>query len=91
MSDLIARRYIISGRVQGVGFRYFAERIAREYGVAGWVRNVPDGTVEIYATGKAEQIEGFEALVRRGPLHADVRGFESREDPPSHAKTFKIV
>lgn len=91
MSDLIARRYIVSGRVQGVGFRYFAERMAAETGVAGWVRNLPDGTVEIRATGKPEQITTFEAFMRRGPRHAGVRGFESFEDSPSDAKSFKIV
>ena len=91
MNHLIARRYLISGRVQGVGFRYFVERMGRECGVAGWVRNLIDGQVEIHATGEIEQIERFEALIRRGPTHADVRGFDSREDAPGRLKGFKIV
>ena len=57
--DLIARHYLISGRVQGVGFRYFAERAARYAGVTGWVRNLADGSVEVHAKGTPAEVEKF--------------------------------
>ena len=68
----VARRYIISGRVQGVGFRYFAEAAAAREGVAGWVRNLPDGRVEVVAEGDADAIERFERALRHGPPGARV-------------------
>jgi acylphosphatase len=68
----VARRYIISGRVQGVGFRYFTEATAQREGVAGWVRNLPDRSVEVVAEGDAEAVERFERAVRRGPPGARV-------------------
>ena len=85
-----AKRYLISGRVQGVGFRYFAERAAREIGVTGWARNLADGRVEVHANGSPEQLSEFEARLRKGPAHADVRGFETEESPPMHATSFTI-
>src|SRR5260370_36093858 len=63
----VARRYIISGRVQGVGFRYFAEEAAAREGLHGWVRNVPDGRVEIAAEGDVDALDRFERRVRHGP------------------------
>jgi acylphosphatase len=68
----VARRYLISGRVQGVGFRYFTEATAQREGVAGWVRNLPDRCVEIVAEGDADQVERFERAVRIGPPGARV-------------------
>jgi acylphosphatase len=68
----VARRYIISGRVQGVGFRYFTEATAQREGVAGWVRNLPDRSVEVVAEGDADAVERFERAVRRGPPGARV-------------------
>ena len=69
---LIARQYRISGRVQGVGFRYFAlDRAARE-GIQGWIRNTPDGRVEAFAEGDAEAVERFERSLRHGPPGARV-------------------
>ena len=64
---ILARRYVVSGRVQGVGFRYFVQRKGTEIGVAGWVRNRTDGTVEAQAAGSAEQLQQFEAALREGP------------------------
>jgi acylphosphatase len=87
---LIARRYLISGRVQGVGFRYFAERVARESGVTGWVRNLPDGRVEVHGTGSPLQIERFEAHLRRGPSRSEVAQVESIEDSPTESARFEI-
>jgi acylphosphatase len=72
----VARRYIISGRVQGVGFRYFAEAAAAREGLHGWVRNLPDSRVEIAAEGDADALERFERHVRHGPPGARVDGVE---------------
>jgi acylphosphatase len=69
---LVARRYMISGRVQGVGFRYFAEAMAAREGILGWVRNTSDGRVEVFAEGDAEAVERFERSLRHGPPHAHV-------------------
>ncbi|OFV90063.1 MAG: hypothetical protein A3H95_16895 [Acidobacteria bacterium RIFCSPLOWO2_02_FULL_64_15] len=68
----VARRYVLSGRVQGVGFRYFAETLAAREAVHGWVRNTPDGRVEIAAQGEAEAIDRFERGIRHGPAGARV-------------------
>jgi acylphosphatase len=69
---MTARRYLVSGRVQRVGFRWFVLEAASVEGITGWVRNLPDGTVEIVAEGDAEAIERFERAVRRGPGPARV-------------------
>jgi acylphosphatase len=67
-----ARRLVIGGRVQGVGFRYFTQEIALREGVTGWVRNLPDGCVEVYLEGEAETVIRVERLLRRGPPSARV-------------------
>ena len=68
----VSRRYLIGGRVQGVGFRFFTEAAAAREGLSGWVRNLPDGRVEIEIEGDAEAVERFERNVRRGPPGARV-------------------
>jgi acylphosphatase len=85
-----ARNFLISGRVQGVGFRYFTERAARAAGVTGWVRNLDDGRVEAYANGTLAQLDEFESRLRMGPPRADVRGFEVRDAAPTDAQSFLI-
>ena len=82
-----ARRYLVRGRVQGVGFRYFTHRAASRAGVHGWVRNHPDGSVEILAEGEAAALEQFEREVRQGPPGARVEGFSFSETPPGGAFT----
>ena len=72
---------VVSGRVQGVGFRYFTDAVARRQGVAGWVRNLPGGKVEILAR-LAENKSAFLAELRRGPPSARVDGVETRPAPP---------
>ena len=67
-----AKRFFVSGMVQGVGFRFFAERTAASLGVAGFVRNLFDGRVEVYAIGSAEQMEALKNALRRGPRMAAV-------------------
>jgi len=71
-----ARKFWVSGQVQGVGYRYFAIRVAREMGLKGWVRNLSDGRVEGYAAGSAHMLEDFEARLRQGPPAGDVRHVE---------------
>jgi acylphosphatase len=68
----VARRYLVSGRVQGVGYRYFAQAAAEREAVAGWVRNLPDGRVEAVAEGEPEAVDRFAALLRNGPRNAQV-------------------
>jgi len=79
MGAIKARRFLISGRVQGVGYRNFAERSAQEAGVTGWARNLDDGRVEVHANGTSGQLEDFEARLRQGPRFADVRKVELME------------
>jgi acylphosphatase len=68
----VARRYLVSGRVQGVGYRYFAVDAARREGLHGYVKNLPDGRVEAEAEGEAEALERFERALRQGPSMARV-------------------
>ena len=67
-----ARRFIVSGRVQGVGFRYFAQDAARREGLHGYVTNRDDGCVEVLAEGESESLERFERALRRGPSRSRV-------------------
>jgi acylphosphatase len=73
---MIARRLAIRGRVQGVGFRYAAVEAAERAGVAGWVRNASDGSVEAFVQGDAEAVERMLAWCRRGPPGARVTGVD---------------
>ena len=68
----VARRYVISGRVQGVGFRWFTQDAASREGVVGWVRNLPDGRVEALIEGDDESVLRMERALRRGPSSARV-------------------
>lgn len=79
----IARHYLIEGRVQGVGFRFFAQARARREAIEGWVRNTPDGRVEIEAQGDTEAMMRFERSVREGPPGAFVEQVEVTEMPAS--------
>jgi acylphosphatase len=72
----VARRFLVSGRVTGVGFRYFTQDAARREGITGVVRNLPDGRVETVAEGDAESMARFEIAVRRGPARARVEHVE---------------
>lgn len=74
-----ARRYIVRGRVQGVGYRYFAQAWAAEIGLTGYARNLDDGNVEVYAVGTSRQLDEFAGRLRQGPRFSDVRGLEEQE------------
>jgi acylphosphatase len=69
---MTARRWIVRGRVQGVGFRWFVMREAERLGVGGWVRNLRDGTVEVVSQGTDEALDDMERQLKRGPAHAHV-------------------
>ena len=83
----LARRYRIGGRVQGVGFRFFAGAAAAREGLHGWVRNLPDGRVEVAAEGEAEAIERFEHKIRYGPPSARVDEVEVEDVVPTGRET----
>ncbi len=86
-----ARRYVVRGRVQGVGFRWFVEAEAHRLGIAGWVRNNADGSVEVLAIGTRDQLAGLRSSLREGPRAArvdDVEEFEAR--PVPGLNTFRI-
>jgi acylphosphatase len=82
-----ARRFLIRGRVQGVGFRYFAESVAAREGLHGWVRNRPDGRVEAWAEGDAEALERFERAIRHGPAAARVDDVDVEDEMPTGRDT----
>jgi len=89
---IVARRFTISGRVQGVGFRWFAKDVAAREGVAGWVRNEPDGRVEALVEGEAEAVTRVERALRTGPRGARVATFNSYDEPPQRLRgPFEIL
>jgi acylphosphatase len=87
-----AKRFFVSGRVQGVGFRFFAERTAASLGVGGYVRNLYDGRVEVYAVGSAEQMDALKNALARGPRMASVDRVEERDTDilQDYANVFSI-
>ena len=88
----ICRRFIVSGRVQGVGFRYFAIRAARRVGVAGTVRNLPDGTVEAIAEGSETALNEFRSELERGPSYGHVSQVDETDLPSTgRYSSFDVV
>jgi acylphosphatase len=85
-----ARRYLIRGRVQGVGFRDFVQRQAAELGVTGYVRNLDDGRVEAVAVGTPAQLAELAGYLHRGPRWSDVRGVEESEHALLQSEGFSI-
>jgi acylphosphatase len=83
----IARRYVLSGRVQGVGFRYFTQDAARREGLHGYVLNRDDGSVEAVAEGESESLERFERALRRGPSKSRVEHVLIDEINPDRGNT----
>jgi len=77
-----ARRFVVRGRVQGVGFRWFVEHEAHILQIAGWVRNNPDGSVEVLAMGTREQLAGLHSRLREGPRAARVDDVEQSDTEP---------
>jgi acylphosphatase len=79
---IVARKYVISGRVQGVGFRFFARDAAAREGVHGYVTNLPDGRVEARVEGDEASVDRVESALRRGPAGARVEHFDVEELEP---------
>lgn len=79
----VARTYVISGRVQGVGFRFFAERMAHQLGIRGFVKNLSSGSVEVYAIGDGRSLEEFKRHLAEGPRSARVTGIEESDETVS--------
>jgi acylphosphatase len=83
---------LVRGRVQGVGFRWFVRETARDLGLAGWVRNRPDGTVEVAAEGNAVTLERLRDELQKGPPGAAVSSLDDLEaDDRVHDHPFGIV
>jgi acylphosphatase len=86
----LARRYLVTGRVQGVGFRMFVSDRAAFEGLQGWVANRADGAVEILAEGEKEALERFERALWQGPRLARVDDVEMSDEPPAGIPGFSI-
>ncbi len=80
---IVARRFLVRGRVQGVGFRFFAEETARLEGLGGFVRNLDDGCVEVVAEGDQDAVTRFERALHSGPPLSRVEQVEVQERLPT--------
>ena len=90
-SRALARRFLVRGRVQGVGFRWFVEREAQLLRIAGWVRNNHDGSVEVLAMGTRDQLAGLRSRLQDGPRAARVDDVEESEaDPVAGLSSFQV-
>jgi acylphosphatase len=88
---VIRYRLLISGRVQGVFFRASCRRMAQQHGVNGWVRNLPDGSVEAVFEGPAEDVGRLVEWSRRGPRSAVVEDVRVQSEPPEGISGFQVV
>ena len=84
---VVAKRFVIAGRVQGVGFRFFVQERAAVEGVNGYVRNLPDGRVEAWIEGDEESVERVARALSRGPAGARVEGIDVELVPPTGRAT----
>ena len=85
------RRYVVTGRVQGVGFRWFVEHAAVQLGLAGWVRNRADGSVEVLASGPRQKLQDLYTELRKGPRASRVENVEVEDAAPDiNMKSFRI-
>lgn len=90
MDGVMAKRWFVGGRVQGVGFRYFVQERAAALGLKGYARNLGDGRVEVYAIGPANRLSDLAAALHAGPRMADVRSVEEKEDSVEKVSSFAI-
>jgi acylphosphatase len=90
MEHRTARHFVISGKVQGVGYRAFARQAARAIGATGWARNLANGDVEVHANGTPSQLDDLESRLRLGPHWAEVRAATVTEAPVSSHSDFEI-
>ena len=84
---VVRKRFLVMGTVQGVGFRHSTARMALRFGVTGWVRNLPDGAVEVHAQGEREAMGKMEQWLRKGPPTATVTRFAALETPSKENET----
>ncbi|MGA2275550.1 MAG: acylphosphatase [Bryobacteraceae bacterium] len=87
---ITARRWLVRGRVQGVGYRWFAQMAADELGLSGYARNLDDGRVEVYAAGPKAKLDELAGMLYHGPRWADVRGVEEQECAVQELGSFRI-
>jgi acylphosphatase len=87
----MTRRYIVRGQVQGVGFRWFASRIADAFDIVGWARNTADGAVEIVASGSPENLRSFKEQIEIGPSSARVDQVLDEDRPDERFTRFEVV
>ena len=85
-----ARLYTIRGRVQGVGYRNFAQQAAARLELTGWTRNLDDGRVAVFAQGPVKKLTELEGLLSKGPRWSEVRGVESCVAAPENLRSFII-
>ena len=91
MGTKVARKFLIAGEVQGVGFRFFAQRAAARHQIVGYVRNLPDGRVEALAEGHVSDVEAFRHDLSTGPAYASVETVEEISlDPTGTYSSFRI-
>jgi acylphosphatase len=86
----MVRYYLVKGRVQGVGFRWFVHREAAALGLHGWVRNTESGHVEVVASGEPAQLQTLEAALRRGSRGSRVDAIDQRELDPSEGDSLGL-
>lgn len=90
--ELIRVHVFIDGRVQGVAYRFYAEKYAARHGVTGWVRNLEDGRVEVLAEGSAEAVATFLERLKEGPSLARIERFDVRREPATgEFRDFRIA
>jgi acylphosphatase len=90
MAAKAGKRWFVTGRVQGVGFRYFVQHKATALGLAGWARNLEDGRVEVYAVGSPQHLNDLAAALHRGPRMAEVRSVQESEATVDSLSSFLI-
>jgi acylphosphatase len=90
MERRLAKRWFVAGMVQGVGFRFFVQHKARSLGLSGWVRNLDDGRLEVYAAGPAAQLSDLAAALHAGPRMAHVRSVEEIEAADENVSGFGV-
>jgi acylphosphatase len=88
--DRACMHALLSGRVQGVGFRWFARERARELGVGGWIENLSDGRVEVWIEGPPERVRSMLAWLDQGPPTARVEKLDVREEMPAGLDSFEV-
>ena len=90
MKSSAAKRWLIDGMVQGVGFRFFVQHKATALGLSGWTRNLDDGRVEVYAAGEPEHLDNLGAALTVGPRMAHVRNVETHDAAVEKLSSFSI-